>query len=156
MQFLGHVRLEEVVWRALWTWLKQFAPVMYGLEDWNFLNEADETVVKVQKAVEAWKVVRRMKSLRHCEEEQCKNALLRKAVASSEHQLLICRNAQEVVTEDHARLKNEHKEVSVFNASYSPPTRHRTHTTGNRELSRFLGATWKTGMARLRLWKRLG
>ncbi|KAA0033848.1 glial fibrillary acidic protein-like [Cucumis melo var. makuwa] len=44
-------------------------------------------------------------------EEQCKNALLQEAVASSEHQLLICRNAREVVTEDHARLKNEHKEV---------------------------------------------
>uniref|UniRef100_A0A9I9EDA6 Uncharacterized protein n=1 Tax=Cucumis melo TaxID=3656 RepID=A0A9I9EDA6_CUCME len=46
-------------------WSKQFAPVIYRLEDWGLSYEADETVVKVQEAVEAWKVVRRMKSPQH-------------------------------------------------------------------------------------------
>ncbi|KGN51408.1 hypothetical protein Csa_007736 [Cucumis sativus] len=48
------------------TWSKQFASVIYGLEDWDFSYEADEMIVKVQEVIETWKVVRRLKSLRHC------------------------------------------------------------------------------------------
>ncbi|CAK9317988.1 unnamed protein product [Citrullus colocynthis] len=45
----------------------QFTPFVQGLEDWDFSYESDEKSAKVCEAVEAWKFVRSMKSLRHCE-----------------------------------------------------------------------------------------
>ena len=54
-----------LVLRQLWS--KQFTPFVQGLEDWDFSYESDEKSAKVCEAVEAWKFVRSMKSLRHCE-----------------------------------------------------------------------------------------
>ena len=49
------------------SWSKQFAPVVCGLEDWEFSYESNIANDKIHEAVEAWKFVKKMKSLRHCE-----------------------------------------------------------------------------------------
>lgn len=48
------------------SWSKKFAPIVYGLEDWDFSYKPDIANAQVHEAVEAWKFARRMKSLQHC------------------------------------------------------------------------------------------